>query len=149
MKKRKSLLRRLIKLFIIVTIFAVGGVFIYIKTAPKLMINNANNILLYDSNNNVFFEGSQSKKWTSLDDISNYLIDSTIYTEDKNFYKHFGFDFFRIAKASYVNITNHSTSQGASTITQQYAKNLFLSFDKTWKRKWNVSRNKTRTNRNY
>ena len=136
MKKRKSLLRRLIKLFIIVTIFAVGGVFIYIKTAPKLMINNANNILLYDSNNNVFFEGSQSKKWTSLDDISNYLIDSTIYTEDKNFYKHFGFDFFRIAKASYVNITNHSTSQGASTITQQYAKNLFLSFDKTWKRKW-------------
>ncbi|MBQ8132051.1 MAG: PBP1A family penicillin-binding protein, partial [Bacilli bacterium] len=136
MKKRRSLFFRLIRLLFILAVIGIGGVFLYIKTAPKLMINNANNLLLYDSNNNVFFEGSQSKKWTSLDDISDYLVQSTIYTEDKNFYKHFGFDFFRIAKASYINITSHSTSQGASTITQQYAKNLFLSFDKTWKRKW-------------
>ena len=64
------------------------------------------------------------------------MIKATIYTEDKNFYKHFGFDFFRILKASYINITSGKTMQGASTITQQYAKNLFLDFDKTWKRKW-------------
>ncbi|MDE5563851.1 MAG: transglycosylase domain-containing protein, partial [Oscillospiraceae bacterium] len=83
-----------------------------------------------------FFKGSQSKEWIGLDDISEYLVNSTVYTEDKNFYKHFGFDFLRIGKAMMTNISNRSTSQGASTITQQYAKNLFLDFDKTWKRKW-------------
>ena len=90
---------------------------------------------MYDTYENVFFSGSDSNEWVSLEDISPYVIDSTIYTEDKHFYKHFGFDFLRIGKAFINNIVSHSTSQGASTITQQYAKNLFLNFDKTWKRK--------------
>ena len=84
----------------------------------------------------MFFQGNESKAWVSLDEISDNVIKSTIYTEDKNFYKHFGFDILRILKASYINITSGKTMQGASTITQQYAKNLFLDFDKTWKRKW-------------
>ena len=70
-----------------------------------------------------------------MEDISDKLIQATIYTEDKHFYQHFGFDFLRIAKAMVVNITSGSKSQGASTISQQYAKNLFLDFDKTWERK--------------
>ena len=93
-------------------------------------------MVLYDSTENVFFQGNESKEWISLDEISDYLIKATIYTEDKHFYKHFGFDLFRILKASYINIISGKTMQGASTITQQYAKNLFLDFDKTWKRKW-------------
>ena len=92
--------------------------------------------MLFDSDNEVFFQGSGSREWISLDDISPYLIEATINTEDKNFYKHIGFDYLRIIKAMAVNITSGTTSQGASTITQQYAKNLFLDFDKTWKRKW-------------
>ena len=84
----------------------------------------------------MFFKGNESKEWVSLDNISSYLVDATIVTEDKNFYKHFGFDLLRIIKAGYINIINRSTIQGASTITQQYAKNLFLDFEKTWKRKW-------------
>ena len=104
--------------------------------SPKLEIASANKLILYDNCEEVFFHGSESKEWANLDNISKYLIDATVYTEDKNFYKHFGFDIFRIVKASIINIKSGSTLQGASTISQQYAKNLFLTFDKTWKRKW-------------
>lgn len=67
--------------------------------------------------------------------MSPYIIDATISVEDKNFYNHSGFDYLRIMKAMLINIKNGKTLQGASTITQQYAKNLFLDFDKTWGRK--------------
>lgn len=120
----------------IIFVITIIGCFLYVKLSPKVTINSANNISLYDINKTIYFKGNESKEWVDLDDISDYLIKSTIYTEDKNFYKHFGFDFLRIGKAILTNITSHSTNQGASTITQQYAKNLFLDFDKTWKRKW-------------
>ena len=124
-------------LFIVITFLIIkGGILLYLNSSPKLEIGTANNILLYDNNNKIFFQGNKSKEWISLKDISSYIVNSTIYAEDKHFYKHKGFDYLRIAKASFINITNGKTSQGASTITQQYAKNLFLDFDKTWKRKW-------------
>ena len=136
MKKKRCFLFRFVKFIFILLLFVGGTSFLYVKFSPKVQINTANNMILYDMNNEVFFKGNESKEWVVLDDISPYLIDATISTEDKNFYKHFGFDFLRILKASYINIKNGSTVQGASTITQQYAKNLFLDFDKTWKRKW-------------
>ena len=129
-------IKKIIKFFIILFIISLIGVFLYVKLSPKITINSANNITLYDKDNNVFFKGSEKKEWVVLDEISSYLVDSTIYTEDKNFYKHFGFDFLRIGKAFINNIKSGSMDQGASTITQQYAKNMFLDFDKTWKRKW-------------
>lgn len=132
----KKFISKLIIFSFFIFIIAIGGIFIYVKTAPKIRINTANSLVLYDNTENVFFQGNESKEWVNLDNISEYLIKATIYTEDKNFYKHKGFDFFRILKASYVNIRSGSTKQGASTITQQYAKNLFLDFEKTWKRKW-------------
>ena len=132
-------MKKLFKFFcflFIIFVITIIGCFLYVKLSPKVTINSANNISLYDINKTIYFKGNESKEWVDLDDISDYLIKSTIYTEDKNFYKHFGFDFLRIGKAILTNITSHSTNQGASTITQQYAKNLFLDFDKTWKRKW-------------
>ena len=132
-------LRLLLKLFIFIILcygILKGAIFAYLKMTPKLEIGSANNILVYDNEDNLFFQGNESKEWTNLEDISKYVIDSTIYTEDKHFYKHNGFDYGRILKASLVNISSRSTKQGASTITQQYAKNLFLDFSKTWKRKW-------------
>lgn len=132
-------MKKLFKFFcflFIIFVITIVGCFLYVKLSPKVTINSANNISLYDINKTIYFKGNESKEWVDLDDISDYLIKSTIYTEDKNFYKHFGFDFLRIGKAILTNITSHSTNQGASTITQQYAKNLFLDFDKTWKRKW-------------
>lgn len=109
------------------------GILIYAKISPKLAIDSANGYYLYDSNNNLIEEGTN--EWISLDEMSEHIINATIAIEDKNFYNHSGFDFLRIIKAMFVNIKNGETLQGASTISQQYAKNLFLNFDKTWSRK--------------
>ena len=81
-------------MFVIIFIISISASFIYIKTSPKLEINSANNLVLYDDAKEVFFHGNESKEWVNLNEISDYLIDATIYTEDKNFYKHFGFIFF-------------------------------------------------------
>ena len=132
----KKVVFKLIRSVIIFCVLCTIGVFLYVKLSPPVKINTANSMILYDNNNKVFFKGNESKEWIGLEDISASLINATISTEDKHFYKHFGFDFLRILKACYINITNGDTIQGASTITQQYAKNLFLDFDKTWKRKW-------------
>ena len=134
MKILKKILKILLIISLILLISSIG-VFTYIKLSPKLEIKSANAFLMYDNKNELFFQGSGSKEWVNLDDISNYVKLATINTEDKHFYKHFGFDPLRIIKAIYVNTTSKSTKQGASTITQQYAKNLFLEFNKTWKRK--------------
>lgn len=131
--------KTLSKLIIIIIVFFALiklSTILYLESTNKLEIGTANNILLYDKDNNLYFEGNKSKEWTPLNKISKHIINSTIYTEDKHFYEHDGFDYLRILKASIINITSGDTSQGASTITQQYAKNLFLDFDKTWKRKW-------------
>ena len=136
MRKKKKILRKFVKFNLMLIVFVICCSYLYVKFSPKVLINTANSMILYDINNEVFFKGNESKEWINLEDISPYLIDATISTEDKNFYKHFGFDFFRILKASYINIKSGSTVQGASTISQQYAKNLFLDFDKTWQRKW-------------
>ena len=144
-----KLFRKTIFTIIIFTIIFVAGIYLYVRLSPKITINSANNISLYDSNNKVFFTGSKDNEWANIDDISKSLINCTIYTEDKHFYKHFGFDFLRIISALYNNITSKSTSQGASTITQQYAKNMFLDFDKTWKRKWDEAWYTLRIEANY
>ena len=136
MRKFFRFVRKMIRFGIICTILLVVGVFIYIKVSPIPEIYSANNLTLLDNEGEAFFKGNESKEWVSLDEISNYVVVATINTEDKSFYKHHGFDIKRIIKAGYVNIINHRTVQGASTITQQYAKNLFLDFEKTWKRKW-------------
>lgn len=101
--------------------------------SPKLSINSANGYYLYDKDKNLFT--GNNDEWINLDNISDDLINATLAIEDKNFYRHMGFDYLRIVKAMGTNILSGKTVQGASTITQQYAKNLFLDFDKKWSRK--------------
>ena len=130
------ILKRLFKLFMLLVIICsitYTGIFIYAKVSPKLPIKSAGSIYMYSSDNKVF--NNQNKDWVKLSEISTYLKNATISIEDKNFYKHFGFDPLRIIKAMIVNIKHKENIQGASTITQQFAKNLFLTFDKTWNRK--------------
>ncbi|MBQ9246588.1 PBP1A family penicillin-binding protein [bacterium] len=71
----------------------------------------------------------------SIDEIPQYIKDAIISTEDKNFYTHDGYDIFGIARSVIVNLTNKRATQGASTITQQLARILFLSNEKTLVRK--------------
>ena len=133
-------IKKIIKftLFFLILLFTIGiSIYGYGKLSDKLEIKSANNISLYDKDDELFFQGNGKNAWVSLEEISSNVINATISTEDKNFYKHFGFDFLRIIKAISTNIISRKTVQGASTISQQYVKNLFLDFDKTWERKWN------------
>lgn len=128
-------IKKIIKISIILSIVLIisyYGLYFYASTTNKLDINSASGYYMYDNNNELI---DDSYEWVKLENISKYLIDATISIEDKNFYKHKGFDFFRIIKSLYINISNRKTLQGASTISQQLVKNLFLDFDKTWKRK--------------
>ena len=116
-------------------IFLVGNILLYsyCYLTPKLSIHKSQSYYLYDNNNKLIFNDSDD--WISLDKISHYLINATLSTEDKFFYHHLGFDYFRIFKAALKNLQSRSLKEGASTITQQYARNLFLNYEKTWSRK--------------
>lgn len=132
---KKKIKKVLLIILIPITIFILGNIVIYTYCyfTPKLEINKSQSYYLYDKDNELV--SGFNDDWVSLDEISPYLIEATISTEDKYFYKHIGFDYLRIAKAAITNIINRDKSEGASTITQQYARNLFLNFEKTWKRK--------------
>lgn len=134
MKIFKKLVKVFIILFIIGALF-IGGIYIYAYSCPKLDIKNANQLYIYDDNEQLVYQGSGNNDWVSLDDISPDLINAVISIEDKNFFKHKGFDVLRIIKAMYLNIKNGHIVQGASTISQQYIKNMYLDFDQTWERK--------------
>ena len=111
------------------------GLYTYAYLSPKLDLKTSGSLYLYDNNNELIYQGSRNNEWANIEDISDYLINATIAVEDKNFYKHNGFDYLRIIKAMYLNIKNGAIVQGASTISQQYIKNLYLDFDQTWERK--------------
>ena len=111
------------------------GCYLYVRLTPTVDITSQNGVTLVNSSNEVFFQGNNSSKWVDLNNISKNMINATIASEDKNFYSHHGFDIFRISKALVTNIKTGS-KQGASTISQQYVKNLYLDFSQTWKRKW-------------
>ena len=129
LKKLWKFFVRLVFLFLIIH----GILYLYCLATPKIQISRNQSYYLYDNENNLIFN---NYSWLNLDQISKYLIDATLSTEDKHFYHHIGFDYFRIIKAAIKNITSKSLSEGASTITQQYARNLYLNYDKTWKRKF-------------
>lgn len=100
---------------------------------PSLKLNKTNNYYLYDINNKLYT--TSQNVWIDYNDIDKDLINATIAIEDKHFWNHIGFDYLRIAKALATNIISGENKEGASTITQQYAKNLYLDFDKNWWRK--------------
>ena len=70
-----------------------------------------------------------------VDDLPSYVYQAVIDTEDRRFFKHSGFDYIGFARAMAVNIAKMRYAQGASTITQQVAKNLFLTREKSIRRK--------------
>ena len=116
----------------IILLVLYGSLYVYAKFDDKISIKSANSFYMYDNNNEIF---NKEDNWVSIKEISPNLINATISIEDKHFYNHVGFDYLRIMKAMTVNIKNMKNLEGASTITQQLAKNLFLDFDKTWERK--------------
>ena len=77
----------------------------------------------------------QRRVVASYDDYPPVLRDALISIEDKNFYRHWGINVWRIAGAAYRDLLSGGKMQGASTLTMQLARNLFLSPDRSWHRK--------------
>ncbi|MFD2130740.1 transglycosylase domain-containing protein [Pseudogracilibacillus auburnensis] len=128
----------LIKLFIssiIFGLFCLGIVLLtsYLLGPPDISTDFMT--VLYDGNGEKIENENNENKYVELDQISPYLIDATILAEDKHFYEHHGFDFRGILRAVIKNIQSSRLKEGASTITQQYARNLYLTHEKTWIRK--------------
>ena len=133
---KKTLFFIKIFLFIFFSFIIVNMAFYaYAFITPKFDIHAKNNIIYYDRNMNDMFEEKNNNEYVKLEDISPYVKQAIVSIEDKNFYKHNGFDYLRILKALFINITSRKIKQGASTISQQFVKNLYLTFDKTLKRK--------------
>ena len=139
MKFKKNILL-IAKYLFIVSILGFILLFIFLSVYSKRFaysIPEVMNIELYDNQGNKFLSLSNGNKqsYITLDQISPYLIDAFISIEDKKFFNHQGIDLLRIGGALLANIKAGEITQGASTITQQYARNLFLTQDKNIKRK--------------
>ena len=91
---------------------------------------------LYDDQGRVIGSFAlQRRVIASYDDFPKSLRDAVISTEDKDFEKHWGINFWRILGAAYKDLVAGSKAQGASTLTMQLSRNLFLSADRTYGRK--------------
>lgn len=106
---------------------------IYLLGPPPVDIGSTT--VFYDQDGNEL-PSKETQQTFELASVSPYVIDATIVTEDQHFYSHHGFDFRRIVRAMGKNLQALRLKEGASTITQQYARNLFLTHEKTWVRKW-------------
>lgn len=132
MKKRKKTFKIIIILLFSFTLIYLGIYFC--ASLSKIDLNASKGYFLYDNKRKLI--NGTSDQWIKLKNIDKDLVNATISIEDKNFYHHQGFDYPRIIKSLFTNIKKGENLQGASTISQQYAKNLFLNFDKTWERKF-------------
>src|SRR4051794_12162131 len=91
---------------------------------------------LYDDHNRVIGSFAlQRRVVASYEDFPPVLRNALVSIEDKDFYKHSGINFWRIVGAAYRDIESAGKVQGASTLTMQLARNLFLSPDRRWQRK--------------
>lgn len=116
-------------------IVIITALYTYAYLSPKLDLKKSGSMYIFDNQDNLIYQGSSSNEWANIEDISEHLKNAVIAVEDKNFYQHNGFDYLRIAKAMMLNIKKGGIVQGASTISQQYVKNLYLDFDQNWSRK--------------
>ncbi|MBB6633310.1 PBP1A family penicillin-binding protein [Cohnella thailandensis] len=106
--------------------------------------------IVYDQNKVEVLRLSPSKaEAVSYDSLPDSLIEAVVAVEDKRFFEHSGTDLQGIARALIANMSSGRTVQGASTITQQLAKNVFLSQERTWTRKWKELLLAEKIERNY
>ena len=134
MKKKKKSSTRKFSIFTIILLVIIGGAVAYsaflFQGLPQLSsLENPKTDLatkVYSEDGELleqFF--IENRTIVSIDAIPKDLINALIATEDRKFYKHWGIDLDRIAKAMFKNLISFSIKEGASTITQQLARNLY------------------------
>ena len=134
-----KIIKKIVKISILIAVIFIIIIIIDLKRSNINSIDEISEIKkikLYDQEGKVFYEinNLHESTYIGLNDINQHVITTFVETEDKRFYSHSGFDIYRITKALISNITN-DTSIGASTITQQYIKNIYLSNKKSIIRK--------------
>ncbi len=123
----------------VLSVVVLGLIFLlYISMLPKPLIPKDSTIRLYDDEQSVFYMANNQNnvKWVELEDLPQIAIDALLSTEDRRFYEHYGFDPLRLMRAAYENVVANDIVQGGSTITQQLAKNLYLTQEQTLSRKF-------------
>ncbi|MCB5262356.1 MAG: PBP1A family penicillin-binding protein [Candidatus Cloacimonetes bacterium] len=145
--KKRSKQRRTGKILSIIAIascivigIVVGTIWFYSDTLPPTSelrnFTMRSGSEVYDrSGKMVYLFAFEKRKLVSLKELPDYLVDALVVTEDKSFYKHFGIDILGNIRALAVDVIRMDFSQGASTITQQMARNMFLTLDKRISRK--------------
>lgn len=130
------------KILLLLTLVAVLVMSVYLFFLAKsvnvetLQSSLKQSTVIYDEKNEQ--AGSlygQKGTYVESDQISPYLKDAVVSTEDRNFYSHHGFDIKGIARAALGLVTSGHITGGGSTLTQQLAKNAYLSLDQTLERK--------------
>lgn len=137
-KRRFPRILRLLATLIVIFLLAAGGLlgYLYQKELPPASDDIRSKLL--DSRGNIlatFSPDDRSREPVELEDISPLVIKATLSVEDRKFYEHSGFDIKGMGRAVLVNLEKGSRTQGASTLTQQLARNLYLTHEKTWTRK--------------
>ena len=128
------------RLTVIVAMVVAGATTVYYYQLPsseKLFDGRATgSVTLRDQSGNVFaWRGEQYGGELRVADVSPHLINAVIAAEDKRYYSHIGLDPRGIARAMWINFNAGRLVQGGSTLTQQVAKNVFLTATRTLERK--------------
>jgi penicillin-binding protein, 1A family len=112
-----------------------GWIWLSAQTLPAAVISQTTYI--YDSRGGIIdtLHAGGHRRSVGLSEISPYLVQATLAIEDRRFFEHHGIDLRGLARAAFVNLSSLSAKQGASTLTQQLARNLWLSHERTWSRK--------------
>lgn len=133
-------MKKLIKIIITILIITTSSILTlyiiaYLMGTPDL--NKNRYLKLYDNNEEIYYQtiNDYAGHYVSLNNVSEYFKDSIVAIEDHRFYQHRGFDPIGILRAIKTNIATQDKSQGASTISQQYARLLYLTNEKSWSRK--------------
>ncbi|MCR1835427.1 PBP1A family penicillin-binding protein [Oceanobacillus caeni] len=135
--RKYRLIFKLITTLVGIVLLSIIGIYTisFILGPPPLM--NEENTIYYNNSNEVIGEerSAENRYWVDLNDMSPHIINATLIVEDQHFKEHNGFDYKRIIGAIFRNVTSGTLKEGASTLTQQLARNLYLSHEKTWDRK--------------
>ncbi|WP_223069337.1 transglycosylase domain-containing protein [Paenibacillus caui] len=140
-KPKRSRFKLLLKLTLFGSLLATaacGILLLYLYESPLPPIDSNQNSRMFDAGGEavaVFSPAEKNQKKVALGQISPFLVKATLSVEDRHFYDHIGFDFKGMARAILVNLEHLDKVQGASTLTQQLARNLYLSHERTWTRK--------------
>lgn len=142
----KKIFTTLIGLFIGLALFAVGLLAIAVLTTyPKLpSLDAVQNyqprmpLMIYSSDGKLIGSyGEERRAFTEIKDFPQVLKNAVIAAEDKRFYDHWGVDVIGVGRAIIGNLTSGGVQSGASTITQQVARNFYLTNERTLTRKFN------------